>query len=111
MKQRHILLIILTILILIFLFFPTLKLAKDRHDHQSRERQNEIKNFRPQTTFATASPIFRIDHIFVSGHFKVRRVQVPRNHLTRLASDHLPLIADLHFKDEHCSAIGSPEEN
>ncbi len=73
--------------------------------------QNEIKNFRPQTTFATASPIFRIDHIFVSGHFKVRRVQVPRNHLTRLASDHLPLIADLHFKDEHCSAIGSPEEN
>ena len=44
MKQRHILLIILTILILIFLFFPTLKLAKDRHDHQSRERQNEIKN-------------------------------------------------------------------
>lgn len=46
-------------------------------------------------------PHLRIDHIFVSGHFKVHRVQVPRNHLTRIASDHLPLIADLDFNPLH----------
>lgn len=80
--------------------FPYRTLVSRLHDVQVA-----MENFRPQKTFSAASPIFRIDHIFVSGHFKVHRVQVPRNHLTRLASDHLPLIADLDFKPEHRSAV------
>jgi endonuclease/exonuclease/phosphatase family metal-dependent hydrolase len=42
----------------------------------------------------------RIDHIFVSHHFATERAVVPRNELTRVASDHLPLIADLSFAAE-----------
>jgi endonuclease/exonuclease/phosphatase family metal-dependent hydrolase len=73
--------------------FPYRTLVSRLHDVQIA-----MKNFRPRKTFSVVSPIFRIDHIFISGHFKVHRIQVPRNHLTRLASDHLPLIADLDFE-------------
>ncbi|MBA4146567.1 MAG: endonuclease/exonuclease/phosphatase family protein [Verrucomicrobia bacterium] len=64
-----------------------------------------IPNFRARKTFSTASPVFRIDHIFVSGHFNVHKVQVPRNHLTRIASDHLPLVADLTFDERHLKTV------
>lgn len=50
---------------------------------------------RPLRTFTSARPMLRLDHIFVSTHFETRGVFVPRNDLTRVASDHLPLIADL----------------
>jgi endonuclease/exonuclease/phosphatase family metal-dependent hydrolase len=80
--------------------FPYRTLASRLHDVQIL-----MENFRPLKTFSVASPIFRIDHIFVSGHFAVRSVQVPRNHLTRIASDHLPLIADLDFKTKHRGAV------
>ncbi|HVU23058.1 MAG TPA: endonuclease/exonuclease/phosphatase family protein [Opitutus sp.] len=52
---------------------------------------------RPLRTFSSLRPFARIDHIFISKAFNVRRVLVPRNDLTRLASDHLPLVADLGF--------------
>jgi len=57
--------------------------------------QSRMKNFRPIKTFSTFHPFRRIDHIFVSRHFAVEKVLVPRNDLTRVASDHLPLIVDL----------------
>jgi len=50
---------------------------------------------RPKPTFHAKSPFFRIDHIFVSKHFKPLRAEVMRNQDTESASDHLPLIADL----------------
>lgn len=50
---------------------------------------------RPFKTWFSGFPVARIDHIFVGSRIRVRRTEVPRNHLTRLASDHLPLIADL----------------
>jgi endonuclease/exonuclease/phosphatase family metal-dependent hydrolase len=48
-----------------------------------------------QQTFPSFWPVRRIDHIFVSPHFDVVAVRVPRDDLTRKASDHLPLVADL----------------
>ena len=42
----------------------------------------------------------RIDHIFCSPDLKTLGVEIPRTHLTRLASDHLPLIAELGFAAE-----------
>lgn len=48
-------------------------------------------------TFFSRNPLFRIDHIFVSPQLKVRDVRVPRNHEVQLASDHLPVYADLTF--------------
>jgi hypothetical protein len=49
-------------------------------------------------TFISSRPFARIDHIFVSSHFTTESVSVIRNYLTRVSSDHLPLLADLHVE-------------
>jgi len=46
-------------------------------------------------TFSTMKPLVRLDHIFTTKHFACERISVVRNHLTRVSSDHLPLVADL----------------
>jgi endonuclease/exonuclease/phosphatase family metal-dependent hydrolase len=46
-------------------------------------------------TFFGRLPIARIDHIFTSDGILVEAVEIPSSSLTRVASDHLPLIADL----------------
>ena len=38
--------------------------------------------------------MLRIDHLFVSAEIKVTEVFAPFEPLTRLASDHLPLVMD-----------------
>jgi endonuclease/exonuclease/phosphatase family metal-dependent hydrolase len=48
-----------------------------------------------QSTFHAKSPLFRIDHIFVSHHFQTLNVEVWKTAATQTASDHLPLVADL----------------
>jgi len=53
----------------------------------------------PRPTFHSKSPLFRIDHMFVSRHFNPIRVEVKINTDTQMASDHLPLIADLAMKN------------
>jgi endonuclease/exonuclease/phosphatase family metal-dependent hydrolase len=50
---------------------------------------------RPRNTFSSNRPLVRLDHIFTSKHLVCEGVLVPRNDLTRVASDHLPLVADL----------------
>jgi len=66
-----------------------------------RDVQGEVMESAPLNTFSTLRPMVRIDHIFVSRHFKATRVRVPRNHLTRVASDHLPLIVELSFSNDN----------
>ena len=39
-------------------------------------------------------PLFEVDHIFYNGNLCVESVNVPNTSLTRIASDHLPVIAD-----------------
>jgi endonuclease/exonuclease/phosphatase family metal-dependent hydrolase len=51
-------------------------------------------------TFFARFPFVRIDHIFVSNHVAVEAVEIPSSSLTRVASDHLPLIADLRLDAE-----------
>jgi len=46
-------------------------------------------------TFPSRWPLLRIDHVFHSPDLAVREVRVPRTPLTRLASDHLPLIVEV----------------
>jgi endonuclease/exonuclease/phosphatase family metal-dependent hydrolase len=60
-----------------------------------RDVQSTIGGHRPLATFSSMKPLVRLDHIFMSTHFERRRVFVVRNDLTRVASDHLPLVADL----------------
>lgn len=48
-------------------------------------------------TFPSFLPLRQLDHIFVTPQFTVEAVQAPANELTRRASDHLPLVADLRY--------------
>jgi endonuclease/exonuclease/phosphatase family metal-dependent hydrolase len=50
---------------------------------------------RTRATFPSRSPLLRLDHIFVSEHFQTLNVKVPKTHDAQLASDHLPICADL----------------
>jgi endonuclease/exonuclease/phosphatase family metal-dependent hydrolase len=45
-------------------------------------------------------PMLRVGHIFVSGDIEVTSAKVVRSPLTRVASDHLPLIAQLRISAE-----------
>jgi endonuclease/exonuclease/phosphatase family metal-dependent hydrolase len=60
-------------------------------------RLTDVQSFYPppKATYSSRRPIFRIDHLFISEHFKPVVVNVPRDETTRLASDHLPLCAEL----------------
>jgi len=48
----------------------------------------------PTSTFPSALPVLRIDHLFVSREVRVLDVFAPFEPLTRAASDHLPLVMD-----------------
>ena len=60
-----------------------------------RDVQATTGGYKPLGTFSSVQPLVRLDHIFTSPHFERERVLVVRNALTRVASDHLPLVADL----------------
>jgi endonuclease/exonuclease/phosphatase family metal-dependent hydrolase len=46
-------------------------------------------------TWSGRVPLRRIDHVFVSSDVRVIGAHVPRSRLTRVASDHLPLVVEL----------------
>ena len=48
----------------------------------------------PTATFPSPLPVLRIDHLFVSPEIQVSDVFAPFSPLTRVASDHLPLVMD-----------------
>lgn len=50
-------------------------------------------------TFPSFLPVRQLDHIFVTPQFNILAVHSPANLLTRRASDHLPLVADLELPD------------
>jgi endonuclease/exonuclease/phosphatase family metal-dependent hydrolase len=50
---------------------------------------------RRRRTFPTRYPVASLDHVFLSREFEVRHVEVVRTPLTRLASDHYPLLVEL----------------
>ena len=60
-------------------------------------RLTDVQSFcpPPKATYSSRWPVFRIDHLFISEHFKPVGINVPRNETTRIASDHLPLCAEL----------------
>lgn len=50
-------------------------------------------------TFPSLLPIMRIDHVLVSSQVDVRACEVVRGWRTRLASDHLPIVAELQLAE------------
>ena len=61
------------------------------------DAQIELDNHRPRRTFYGRFPMARIDHVFVDPATAVLDIEVPDTELARVASDHLPLIAELRF--------------
>lgn len=60
-----------------------------------RDAQREVAGHEPLPTFSSMFPLMRIDHVLVSPHFGVRSVERPVTSASRVASDHLPLGAEL----------------
>jgi endonuclease/exonuclease/phosphatase family metal-dependent hydrolase len=71
------------------------------------EAQESAEGHKPRNTFWGSYPVSRIDHIFCSPDLKTLGVEIPRTHLTRLASDHLPLIAELGLAVEAAEEAGA----
>ena len=55
-------------------------------------------HLRRRRTYPGIFPILHLDHIYYQGHVEVVRVQLPRTRKTLMASDHLPLVADLKIR-------------
>ena len=71
-------------------------------------QRSSIHSDRRHPTFPSRGPFFRIDHIFISEHFRSVKATVPINKKTRVASDHLPLYADLEMimlKNRHMNKV------
>ncbi|QDT53552.1 Endonuclease/Exonuclease/phosphatase family protein [Caulifigura coniformis] len=64
-------------------------LGQTLRDVQLADRQRGL------ATWPSGFPLRRIDHIFAGDGFRVIETDVPRTRLTRVASDHLPLVVDL----------------
>lgn len=63
------------------------------------DAQIELESHRPKRTFSGRFPAARIDHVFVDPAVEVTDIEVPATELVRVASDHLPLIAELRLPD------------
>jgi endonuclease/exonuclease/phosphatase family metal-dependent hydrolase len=64
------------------------------------QRTREGKRLRRWSvrTFPSRMPVLRIDHMFATPSIEVLGVHAPDGALEREASDHLPLVADLHIR-------------
>ena len=58
-------------------------------------QKTPTRSKRSKPTFSSRRPLFRIDHMFISRDLRMLNTFVPINENSRLASDHLPLCADL----------------
>ena len=52
-------------------------------------------HLRRRRTYPGIFPVLHLDHIYYEGQVEVRSLKMPRSRLALMASDHLPLVADL----------------
>jgi len=67
-------------------------LAERLHSIDIRE------HIRRRRTYPGFFPILHLDHIYYEGHVEVVKVALPQGRLAKVASDHLPLVADLRIR-------------
>jgi endonuclease/exonuclease/phosphatase family metal-dependent hydrolase len=53
------------------------------------------KHLSRRRTYPGVFPMVHLDHIYYEGNVEVVKVELPRTRLSLMASDHLPLVADL----------------
>ncbi|HEY0233028.1 MAG TPA: endonuclease/exonuclease/phosphatase family protein [Dokdonella sp.] len=51
-----------------------------------------------RATFPSMLPLLALDRIWMAPPHRLRRVRAHRSRLARIASDHLPLLADIHWE-------------
>ena len=52
-------------------------------------------HLRRRRTYPGVFPVLHLDHIYYEGRVEVVKVELPRTRLSLMASDHLPLVAEL----------------
>jgi endonuclease/exonuclease/phosphatase family metal-dependent hydrolase len=62
------------------------------------EARRAARLSRLAATFPSTFPVLAIDHVFVSAAVVVEAVRTPLDPLSRLASDHLPLVVDFRLR-------------
>jgi endonuclease/exonuclease/phosphatase family metal-dependent hydrolase len=56
----------------------------------------DLRNFlRRRRTYPGVFPLLHLDHIYYAGRVEVVGIELPRTRLALVASDHLPLVADV----------------
>ena len=56
----------------------------------------DLRNYlRRRRTYPGLFPVLHLDHIYYEGRIEVVRIELPRTRLSLVASDHLPLVADV----------------
>jgi len=56
----------------------------------------DLRNYlRRRRTYPGLFPVLHLDHIYYTGRVEVLRIELPRTRLSLVASDHLPLVADV----------------
>lgn len=70
---------------------PAYQTIADRY----ADTQLVAENGRPSPSFLSWAPLRRIDHIFTSPNLRVSKAGVHKSPLSRWASDHLPIFADI----------------
>jgi endonuclease/exonuclease/phosphatase family metal-dependent hydrolase len=66
--------------------------------HLLSERLNSIDlraHLRRRRTYPGVFPVLHLDHIYYEGKVEVAKLELPRTRLSLMASDHLPLVAEL----------------
>ncbi len=72
------------------------------------DAQAMLPGHRPRGTFFGRLPHARIDHIFIDSGIEVLAVEVPDSRIAKLASDHLPVVAELRLPTPGAAAAPSP---
>jgi endonuclease/exonuclease/phosphatase family metal-dependent hydrolase len=55
-------------------------------------------HLRRRRTYPGVFPVLHLDHIYFEGEVEVTKLELPRTRVSLLASDHLPLVAELRVK-------------
>jgi endonuclease/exonuclease/phosphatase family metal-dependent hydrolase len=66
-----------------------------------KERLNSVDlypHLRRRRTYPGIFPVLHLDHIYFGGEIEVRNIELPRTRRALMASDHLPLVADIRIK-------------
>ena len=69
--------------------------------HMLSERLSSIdlrKHLRRRRTYPGVFPVLHLDHIYYDGEVQVTKLELPRTRQSLIASDHLPLVAELRVK-------------